>query len=173
MGRHLSRRHGHCRGFTLIEVLVVVVIVATVVGAAVLSIGGSGSRELENAAQRAQLRIRLACERALVSGLDIGFSLEQGAMRFGYLMPERWRMMKDSPQEELRERTLGIGIEVQLLREGVEAAQLDPEQPQLVCYSSGELTPFEMRFERSDVPERWTLNGQLDGGLELAREPPP
>ena len=173
MSRGATGCRQRSRGFTLIEVLVVVVIVATVVGAAVISIGGSGSRELENAAQRAQIRIRLACERALVSGMDIGFSLEQGAMRFGYLLPERWRMMENSPQEELRERTLGSGVQVQLLREGVESSGLDPEQPQLVCYSSGELTPFEMRFDRSDVPERWTLRGQLDGKLELSRDPPP
>lgn len=161
------------RGFTLIEVLVVVVIISVVVGAAVLSIGGSGSRELENAALRTQLRIHLACERALVSGLDIGFSLEQGAMRFGYLMPERWRIMPNSPQEELRERPLGSGVDVLLLREGIDVAEVDPEQPQMVCFSTGELTPFEMRFSRADVVERWTLRGQLDGKLELSREPPP
>lgn len=164
---------GHRRGFTLIEVLVVVVILGVVVGAATLAISGSGSRELENAAQRAEVRIRLACERAMYSGQDVGFALVDDGFRFGYLLPDRWQSVPDDPAEALRERPLGKGIKVLARREGLEVL---PEpvytQPQFVCFSSGELTPFELELARDGVPERWSLAARLDGTLELTRVQP-
>jgi len=157
------------RGFTLVEVLVVVVIIGVVIGAVSLAISGSGSRELENAARRAELRIHLACERALVSGQDIGFSLIEGALRFGYLRGERWLPVADSADEALRERALGEGITYTLRRDGLPLTADDEEKPQLACYASGELTPFELEFSRAGINEGWRLLAQLDGRLELSR----
>ncbi len=181
-GRRFSRHAtasawpGHSqqrRGFTLIEVLVVIVIVGVLVGATVLAIGNTGSRELQNAAERAQQRIRLACERALLSGQDIGFSLVDRGLRFGYLLPDRWQALPDSPSEELRERPLGDAIEVVVQRDGVSLADPeDAQRPQFACHASGELTPFELRLARSGVPEQWRLIARLDGKTELLREDP-
>ena len=168
-------RWTQARGFTLIEVLVVVIIIGVVAGTATLAITGSGSRELENAARRAEVRIRLACERALFSGQDIGFSMREGALSFGYLLPDRWLRVKDTPDEALRERTLGDAIAVTVSRDGVPLlAETDDitSKPQFVCYSSGELTPFEFTLAREDVAEQWHLQARLDGELELDRVDP-
>lgn len=171
-GHTLSRQ---ARGFTLIEVLVVVIIVGVVVGAATLAISGSGSRELENAARRAEVRIRLACERALFSGQDLGFSLRDGALSFGYVLPDRWLRVQDTPDEALRERTIGDAIAITVSRDGLpllaEAAD-DADKPQFVCYASGELTPFELTMAREGVVEQWRLQARLDGKLELERVDP-
>ena len=66
------------RGFSLIEILVVVVIVGVTAAVVALSVRGSGEREVENAAQRARALVRLACERAIIGGRDIGFSAVSG-----------------------------------------------------------------------------------------------
>jgi general secretion pathway protein H len=161
-------------GFTLIEVLVVVVIIAVVVTAATLAIGGSASRELENAARRAELRVGLACERAMFSGQDVGFSLVDSALRFGYLLPERWLPVPDEDAEVLRARPLGPPqISVTARRDGL-PMQSDPiaTQPQFVCFSSGELTPFELELASAGVAERWTLSAHIDGSTELTRVEP-
>jgi general secretion pathway protein H len=161
-------------GFTLIEVLVVVVIIAVVVTAATLAIGGSASRELENAARRAELRVSLACERAMFSGQDVGFSLVEGALHFGYLLPERWLPVPDEEAEVLRARPLGPPqVAVSARRDGL-LMQPDPiaTQPQFVCFSSGELTPFELELSSAGVAERWTLSAHVDGRLELIRVDP-
>jgi len=162
-------------GFTLIEVLVVVIIVGVVAGAATLAITGSGSRELENAARRAEVRIRLACERAIYSGQDLGFSLREGVLSFGYLLPDRWMRVADTPDEALRERALGEAIAVTITRDGLPLpADTDDDlsKPQFVCYSSGELTPFEVTLAREGVAEQWRLQARLDGALELDRVDP-
>lgn len=163
------RRSG---GFTLLEVLVVVVIAGVLVGAATLAIGGGGDRELENAARRAQARIALACERAVLGGHDIGFALVDDGLRFGYLAPQGWQPFADGRGDELRERPLGNAIELELRRDGeridtVSDAALETGPPQLACFASGELTPFELRLARADVEREWQLRGALDGRVTL------
>lgn len=158
------RRRG---GFSLIELLVVLVIMGVVVGTVTLAIGGSGERELERAARAAQARITLACQRAELGGHDIGFALDGGALRFGYLHPQAWQPFPPRSGEELRERPLGDGVLAELYRDGERLGEPDPLTPQLVCFASGELTPFELRLARADVARRWHLRGQLDGRLLL------
>jgi general secretion pathway protein H len=159
-----SRRRRH--GFTLIEILVVLVIIGVVLGTVTLAVGGSGERELENAARRAQARIALACERAVLGGHDIGFSLVEEALRFGYITPQGWQPFGPRSGEELRERSLGDGVAIELSRDGLVLANEDEAAPQLACFSSGELTPFEMRLSRADVARQWQLRGRLDGRME-------
>jgi general secretion pathway protein H len=154
-------------GFSLIELLVVLVIIGVVLAAVALSVGGSGDRALEDAARRAQARIGLACERAVLGGHDIGFSLVDGRLRFGYLTPQGWLPFTAGRGEELRERELGTGLELELHRDGERLADEDAAAPQLVCFASGELTAFELQLARADVARRWRLRGRLDGRLEL------
>lgn len=155
------------RGFSLIELLVVLVVVGVVLGVVTLAIGGSGARELENAARRAQARIGLACERAELGGHDIGFSLVDGALRFGYLLPDGWQPFAPGEGDELRERPLGDGVALRLTRDGLLLPDAADELPQLACHSSGELTAFVLELSRADVAQRWRLTGALDGSLTL------
>ena len=156
--------------FTLIEILVVLVIAGVLVGALVIASGGSGPRELENAARRAQSLIAVACERAVIGGRDIGFAPVPGGLRFGYFELDGWRPVADRADDELRPRDLGEGIELVAERDGeVLALESDaPEEPPFACLSSGELTPFALRFARAGVEDEWRLDGRLDGRLELA-----
>jgi type II secretion system protein H len=157
-------------GFTLIEVLVVLVIAAVLVATLTLAIGASGTRELENAARRSQRLITLACERAVLSGRDIGFAALGDGLHFGYYEPEGWRELREDPGEELRVRPWGEGVDVQLEREDepLPIATELPAQPPFACLSSGELTPLRIEFTRPDVAARWRLEGSIDGTLALA-----
>ena len=161
-----SRR---ARGFTLIEVLVVLVIVGVVTATLMLAAGGSGARELENAAQRSRGLIALACERAVLTGRDLGFAPTRTGLRFGYFQAEGWRPLGDEGNDELRARPWGAGVEVQAQREGepMELPDGAPAQADFACFSSGELTPFRFDFRRADVAEVWTLQGALDGSVTL------
>jgi general secretion pathway protein H len=159
----------HARGFTLIELLVALVIVGVVVAAITLR-DGSGERVLEEAARRAEARIALACERAALSGRDIGFSADADRLRFGYIEPREWRLVGDSPSDELRERTLGDGVELRASRDGIELRGSDEDdaqalRPQFACMASGELTPFELELRRAGVAGRWRVSGAFDGTL--------
>jgi general secretion pathway protein H len=156
-------------GFTLIELLIVIVIIAVMVATLVLSSGGSGARELENAAQRSRSLIALACERAVLGGRDIGFAPTRAGLRFGYFLPEGWHALGAEGSDELRARPWGQGVEAAVERAG-EALELPDEVPaeaDFACFASGELTPFRIDLSRSDVAQSWRLEGRLDGKLDL------
>ncbi|MBB5207239.1 type II secretion system minor pseudopilin GspH [Chiayiivirga flava] len=157
------------RGFTLIELLVVIAIVGVVTAAVTLSLRGSGAREVENAARRAQALVSLACERAVIGGRDIGFSPVLDGLRFGYFERDRWEPIDNGRNDELRPRALGAGIALRAERDG-EPVTLDaepPAEPPFACFSTGELTPFVLQIARADAPQPWRLEGRLDGTLEL------
>lgn len=162
------------RGFTLIETLVVVAIVGVVVATVVLTTGGSGARAVENAAHRAEALVRLACERAVIGGRDIGFSPVADGLRFGYFARDGWQPLGDSPTDELRMRPLADGIVLRAERDGeaLEVAQDPPDEPAFACFASGELTPFVLEIGRADAPHPWRLEGHLDGQLRLIEMDP-
>lgn len=160
------------RGFTLLELLVVAAIVALVAGMAVLASGGVGDRQLENAARRAEALVELACERAAMTGRDLGFALVEGGLRFGYLVPQGFQPVRDDPADPLRSRPWDASLRFSLLRDGeVLAAEPDPPSTaQVACFASGELTPFTLRLEAEGREGGWELTGSLAGDLELERD---
>lgn len=159
------------RGFTLLELLVVMAIMAVVAGMAVLASGGVGSRRLENAARSAEALVALACERAGFTGRDLGIALVEDGLRFGYLVPQGFLLVEDDPADPLRPRPLGEALGLLLVRDGeaLEPQTDPPTTPQLACFASGELTPFRLELAAAGEGERWLLEGQLDGSLQLER----
>jgi general secretion pathway protein H len=155
------------RGFTLIELLVVVVILAVLAGALTLAMGGlGGERQLEQQAQRTQALIGYACEQAELLGRDIGVSVDTHGYRFSRRNGADWLPLES---DELRARNWLAGTQVALGSDGhaIVVGDAFPEKPQLVCFSSGEMTPFRMELRLADLAQGWQLDGKPDGGLDL------
>jgi general secretion pathway protein H len=156
------------RGFTLIEILVVVVILAVLAGAVSIGMAGAGGeRTLAREAERAQALIAYACERAELVGRDIGLSFAKTGFRFSYYENEVWIPYRS---DELRPRNWPESLSAALTRDNqaVVLAQEFPEKPQLLCYSSGELTPFKLELTLPDLALRYRLDGRSDGHVALA-----
>jgi general secretion pathway protein H len=158
------------RGFTLIEVLVVTVILAVLAATVSLTLAGSGGeRQLEREAQRLSALIGYACERAELTGRSIGVAFAQGGYVFTERQLDAWMPLKDG---ELRQRKWMAGLAAQLSRDGVAAqiAEALPDQPQLACFPSGELTPFRIELALADRGGGgWRIDGEPDGKLTLER----
>ncbi|WP_422259399.1 type II secretion system minor pseudopilin GspH [Dokdonella sp.] len=155
-------------GFTLIEILVVIVIVAVLALAVTISIAtAGGERQLGREAERLQALIVHACSQAELSGREIGVRLSAGGYAFSRLGFDGWSA--NGQGDELRPRTWLPGMQVALFRDGSELrlAEDESQAPQIVCFSSGELSPFVLRLQLGDAARRYEVRGQADGRVEV------
>ncbi|MEP7096981.1 MAG: type II secretion system minor pseudopilin GspH [Dokdonella sp.] len=157
------------RGFTLLEVLVVVVITAILVAALTLSVGATGERQLANASERFQALLAHACNQAELSGREIGVTISADGYTFMRLDGDHWRTLPGDG--ELRPRRWLTGMRIELTREGrpVALATAQQDAPQLVCFSSGEATPFGLVAKLGDVAAHYRVTGKDDGTLTSDR----
>jgi hypothetical protein len=132
-------------------------------------VGGGAARQVEAQAQRLQALLQLACEQAELTGRDIGIFVSSRRIEFAWRGVDRWLPLAEASREPLRPRDFDGGIQIELQREGEVLALSEelPADPQLACLASGELSPFELRLRRADVPQRWLLRGELDAQLTL------
>lgn len=157
-------------GFTLIEILVVVAIVGVLALALTLSVAASSDRQLEGAAERFSALLGHACEQAELRGREIGVALGAGGYVFQRLDGDAWRAFADNA--ELRARSWPAGLRIAITREGRPLAPASPGEeaaPQLVCFSSGELTPFVLDLALGDSLVRYRVEGDGDGRLSTTR----
>jgi general secretion pathway protein H len=155
------------RGFSLMEILVVIVILAVVAGAVSIAVAGAGGeRALTREAERAQALIEFACERAQLSGRVVGISLSQSGYRFSRFEQEVWLPYRE---ETLRTRSWPANFSISLARDDltVRLGEDFPERPQLLCYASGELTAFRLELALPDLVRHYRIDGQCDGQVLL------
>lgn len=174
-------------GFTLIEVLVVVVLVAIVSSYALLSIGNvSSERALQTEIQRFAALLAALQDEAYLQGREYGVELMNGGYRFTEFDPftEQWIAIADD--DMMRLRTLPEGLEMELYLEDKrillsddpaklevpdeEATDTITFEPHLFVYSSGEHSPFEVHVTRRFDDARAIVRGDVIGNIEFGEE---
>src|SRR5271167_2025518 len=103
------------KGFTLVEILVVLVIMAVVISLAVLSVNATGrDSQLDEESRRIQGLVGLLHERALLEGRDFGLRIEPTAYEFVVYDSRHDRWSSLSQESEFRRRQLPKGVSFQL-----------------------------------------------------------
>lgn len=165
-------------GFSLIELLVVIVILAIMSSMVLLSMGTLRSDdEAETEAQRLTALLEFLSEEALVQARDYGVEFFRDGYRFLAWDPDSrlWSVLEED--EILRTRKLPAGLELALAVDGREVV-VGPEEryrerpqdelvPHVAVFSSGEFTPFELFLVAERVTDAWVLRGNMRGELEL------
>lgn len=157
------------RGFTLLEVLAVMVIIGIVLTFMTLSAGGDKrAEEIEREARRLVALLQLASEEAVMRSEQLALRVGDSDYAFMILENRQWLPLEDD--RPLRPRELPAGIELDLELEenpppGLSAE--DAEQPQVFLLSSGEMTPFVLTFSAPGTEFRSSIKASLLGRLEL------
>ncbi len=165
-------------GFTLIEVMVVVVIITIVLGIVTLNVD-TRQDDVAEAVRRLGAVARLASEEAVLRSRDLALQVEPD----GYRFLERDEKGEATPlegDEVLRPRQLPEGLELSLMLEGepvvlvAEDASDDKEgqrPARIFLLSSGEVTPFELRLKDPYNDVVWVVAGELTGAITVEKAP--
>ncbi len=185
---HSSRENG----FTLLELLVVVVIVAILFTYTTLAIRSDSPADIiKKEAQRMERLIQLALEESILRGEEYGIEIYLDGYRFLRFTENQWQPLSDD--QILRDRELPLDMELEMRLEETEividlAAEpmsekkldLDTEsdsesdkddkknvKPQIYLLSSGEITPeFDVRFYILGEETSYFVKGLFDGTLK-------
>jgi type II secretion system protein H len=107
------------RGFTLIEILVVVVIIGVVIVGALLSLGATGKdSQLERERDRLASLMAYVHERGGMLTLEYGIRCGQHGYRFVYFDHITNQWAPETTDDTLRSRNLPAGLTLQLVIEG-------------------------------------------------------
>jgi general secretion pathway protein H len=164
------------RGFTLVEILVVVVIIAFVTSIAILSVGTTGrDSQLDEESRRIEGLVGLLHERALLEGRDFGMRIEPTSYEFVAYDPRRDRWLTLDQESEFRRRELpkGLSFQLQLDSQIVVIKPIDrslandqaPPAPQLAIAASGEGTPFRLTLQRDGTTASASVDGDALGKI--------
>lgn len=174
--RPRARRPETSRGFTLIEILVVVVIIAIVATAMMLSVGITGrDGPLEKESERLTALVNYARDKAELQTHEYGLFLHDNDYEFLTYDARKalWRSVEED--DALRQRELPGGLTLRLIVEGrpvvlkraqeekkakdkEEQERIDRERvPHIMIFSNGDITPFKLTVEREELGRSVTL----------------
>ena len=177
------------RAFTLIEILIVITIFAIVVSIAVISLGVLGDdRDLREEGRRVISLVQLAQDEATMQGREFGIEFMTSGFRFVEYDPFTNLWGEIIGDDQLRLRSLPEGAEFELFVEGQRVllnpnpAQFEkPDEtsvasgiadyaPHILIFSSGDMTPFELRILQTELDQAIVLESNLLGDIKFAEE---
>ena len=176
-------------GFTLIEILLVLVLLATSAVAVIMTLPESKEDKVKEEAARFHHLVQLLGEDALLNGIDYGIRIERHRYQFLELTSKDWQPVAQSrfftdvevgDDIDLRVEMGGYSWQDKdrlfkpgsLFDEDLFAEQTDKDKikpPQIVVMASGEYTPFTLAFEVDGVNQFWRIQADELGQLFLLR----
>lgn len=181
----LPARHAPLRraaGFTLLEILVVVIVVGVIISIATLSVNVLGrDSEAEEQMQRVWAVLRQAREEMALQGLDLGMYVSRTGyefMRFD-ARENRWEQIDGDRLFAPRELPEGLRFRMwvdsrEIVLKPGPVDRTDPDEdkkwpPQVMVLSSGDIMPFELQLERDSEAAQWRVEALPDTDLRLEK----
>ena len=189
-----NKQPSYERGFSLIEILVVLVVIAFATKMVVYSLDGGAEDALEKQALRLHTTINMASEFAILNQVELGFHIDEDVFEFLVFDGEKWvtfdREQLFEPLTITEEFKLTLNLEDlawaqenlleqsnwrELMSSDDEDSLLELKKlkiPQVLILSSGEISAFQLIFELQKQPEPvYFIEGEFLAPVNLRREP--
>lgn len=153
-------------GFTLMEVMLVILLMGLAAAAVTMSIGNSGPQQaLERTAQQFIAATELVLDETVLSGYFVGIVVEKTSYQFVYYKDSKWHPLEKD--RILSEKQMDPGVTLNLVLDGLPLVQEDETdeswfeepliepsaedkkkhpEPQILLLPSGEMSAFELSF---------------------------
>ncbi|SFD21324.1 type II secretion system protein H (GspH) [Pseudoalteromonas denitrificans DSM 6059] len=182
------------KGFSLIEIMVVIVIIAFATNMVVYNLGGGEEELLEKQVVKMHTVINLAADYAVLNQLELGFHLDKDIFEFLAFDGEKWIPLTGNKAFKSVKFPEFLDVELQLddlpwaqenLLEQVDWRQLmdsDNDEnfleldklktPQVILLSSGEVSPFSLSFSlKQQRDPTFFIEGEFMAPVRFKREP--
>lgn len=157
-------------GFTLLELLVVLVIVGITLSFAVLSLGLRSDKDIVlEESRRLTALMQLASEEAVIQGRELAMQLDGESYRF-LLLDNKNRWQAIEADEVLRERSLPEGLQAELVVEGIGKTGATLSGSLVYFYSTGEVSPFQLSLQDRQRKYLYYVNGDAQGLISHAED---
>jgi general secretion pathway protein H len=181
-------------GFTLIEVLVVVIIIGILVSVVGIAVGVLGrDTEVEDQTKRLWAVLSQAKEESELLGRNVGVIVDQTGYDFVQFDAQHWVWKPIVDDDLLSARQMPPGLSITLSLEGRpvilkphterKPVEEKPEAatevvdlkktlkdadmaPHIMLLASGDVNSFELRIEREDAAYRWRVKSNPDNTIE-------
>ena len=159
----LKLRHA---GFTLMEVMLVILLMGLTAAAVTMSIGNSGPQQaLDRTARQFIAATEMVLDETVLSGQFIGIVIEKTSYQFVFYKDGKWEPL--DKDRLLSEKQMDPGVVMNLVLDGLPLVQDDEEddswfeepliepsaddkkkhpEPQVMLFPSGEMSAFELTF---------------------------
>lgn len=147
------------QGFTLIEILIVVVIIAITVSFALFSFGDFGaSRRAVVAAEELLSYINLLKQQAILENHSFGIAIKPSYYQIFQLAKDNaWKLIPN------RQQTFPSGVTAYLNTHSTSLA------PQIIINASGGINAFNLSFGTEKLPTVIKLIGKYNGEISLTK----
>lgn len=149
------------RGFSLIEILVVIIIIGITASFIMFAVGDFGaSREVTTSAEKLKNYITLLQQRALLSGENLGLKINNEGYEAYQFSNNKWQPL---PKKGI----FHFYFFPKKMRVDIKPNPLN--SPQIYIYNSGEVSEFTLNFNTASEEKSLKLIGFKNGNLTLVR----
>ncbi len=177
------------RGFTLLELLLVLFVIGLMAGLTVMSVSGNPEREFRRDAARLQQLLGMAQDEAQFAGEELGFWVDPEGTSYSFYRFDdaelAWLSYEKSGFEK-RDLPARYKLETEVMGDAVDLAELykdiyklsdkagdddeKPLVPWLVFFSDGQYTPFRLWLTHPAVQEFvFVLEGDGVGKIRVRK----
>lgn len=156
------------RGFSLLELLMVIFIIGLVYGVVTVSISTVGADPLDKQIERLRYSVQVGQTEAIVRSQPVAIGFTHTGYRFYTLKGKAWQVLES--ERLLQAYTLPDHVDAELMLEGISVVltEAPPEKPHVFILPTGESSPFVYQLQAGGERRRIRFNalGQVVAGDE-------